>query len=371
MNNLSQLSKIVTTLKTGDSGEVKKARLELKNWFKIEGGKPTNDQQVGIRLIVTELQNLDEIEAIDRQVILIGSLKMIFLYYGSEHFDDFAEFIIKYIQYPNGKIRQSILSLAEWLMMSLSIKDEFDQEKLSEAKKVKCERDLKNFCHIVEQTENLMRYYEEPKFNRYKYVSSLPAGIYKSLMKLLVETLLRSEFYENIYKKYQSDQRKREIPDLEQVLPQLKLKYTKLEKDGKRVTFEGTKCSKCKKKDISVGAGFLDKNKKEQIICEDCTIDRYFIDHRFKTREAAASRRRRIFDVGYLLAEIMLDKFMEAYNLKSLDEINEDEFMKMNELAKLSYNTFFTKEEKWDLENEPDQQKIRNVLAERLNEAME
>ncbi|MEA1926393.1 MAG: hypothetical protein U9M90_04140 [Patescibacteria group bacterium] len=41
--------------------------------------------------------------------------------------------------------------------------------------------------------------YEEPKFSRYKYISSMPASIYKNLQKLLVENLLRSEYYEKLY----------------------------------------------------------------------------------------------------------------------------------------------------------------------------
>ena len=50
--------------------------------------------------------------------------------------------------------------------------------------------------------EALLNRYYEPKYKRYKYVSSMPVGIYKSLQILLTEKLLPSEYYQNLYDEY-------------------------------------------------------------------------------------------------------------------------------------------------------------------------
>jgi len=50
--------------------------------------------------------------------------------------------------------------------------------------------------------EGLLEKYEEPKFRRYKYINSMPASIYKSLQKLVVEVLLRNKYCEELYQQF-------------------------------------------------------------------------------------------------------------------------------------------------------------------------
>ncbi|MBU2633267.1 hypothetical protein KJ751_02055 [Patescibacteria group bacterium] len=58
------------------------------------------------------------------------------------------------------------------------------------------------FFGFVYRVEQLLEKYEDPKFNRYKYIDSMPPSVYKSLQYLITEKLLRTERYENLYKDF-------------------------------------------------------------------------------------------------------------------------------------------------------------------------
>lgn len=61
---------------------------------------------------------------------------------------------------------------------------------------------LQRFGRLVMDAEDLLHRYYKPRYKRYKYVSSMPASIYKSLQILITQKLLRSEYYQNLYKEY-------------------------------------------------------------------------------------------------------------------------------------------------------------------------
>jgi len=68
-------------------------------------------------------------------------------------------------------------------------------------------KNRKRFGDIVMDVEDLVDRYFESKFKKYKYVSSLPAGVYKSLNILITDVLLRSEFYQKFYQDYLNELR--------------------------------------------------------------------------------------------------------------------------------------------------------------------
>lgn len=95
---------------------------------------------------------------------------------------------------------------------------------------------LKNrmrFGRFVMEVEGLIDQYHESRFKRYKYVSSLPTGVYKSLSKLITEVLLRTEFYEKLYQDFLNELRakrkKMELPKF--TLVEIFEKRNQMEKD--------------------------------------------------------------------------------------------------------------------------------------------
>ena len=93
-------------------------------------------------------------------------------------------------------------------------------------------------------------------------------------------------------------------------MPQIKLKYYKGPAEGEEEPRHADiQCFICGKINISIGSAFDAYSQNPKFACKDCTIERYRIEHGFKTREAAAARRRRIFDVSYLFNEMITDKY--------------------------------------------------------------
>ena len=123
-------------------------------------------------------------------------------------------------------------------------------------------------------------------------------------------------------------------------------------------------CAWCLESSNRTGGGFHDKNGNPHQICEDCAIRRYKEENKFKTFAEARARRRRIFDVGYLLNEIVLDLYMrekgisDFENCKNADEI----FVRASQL----YSYLFLKEDKINLEETESQKDIESEMYRRL-----
>lgn len=122
---------------------------------------------------------------------------------GEEYFEEWADFILKNIQHPSSKIRQAIITAADYLIMDIRIdfRETFDKS-LPEEEQRRIQNNLERFGRFVFAVENLLDKYDELRFNSYKYISSMPSSVYKSLQKLLVEVLLRTDYYEEIYESF-------------------------------------------------------------------------------------------------------------------------------------------------------------------------
>jgi hypothetical protein len=149
------------------------------------------------------------------------------------------------------------------------------------------------------------------------------------------------------------------------VLPEIKLKYYKRSKNNKSGPPSGITCAWCLDKNIvKLGGGYRDEKGITKQICETCAIHRYKQDFGYKTLKAAAARRRRIFDVGYLFNEILMDVYMSSNNISDIKNFDksDDLFIKAAQL----YNTVFTKEEKIKIEELESQNSISDELQKRL-----
>jgi len=152
----------------------------------------------------------------------------------------------------------------------------------------------------------------------------------------------------------------------EKILSAIKLKYHNKGEDGKGPTDPNAVCYFCGKKNIAIGSIMDAYSNKPQFVCEDCAIKMYQKDYKFKTKVAAAARRRRIFDVGYLFNEMIVDKYLKEKGLKTIDDLELEDIKIIMEISKAAYNNLFSKAEIIKLEEIEDQKKIEEKLKKKL-----
>lgn len=153
----------------------------------------------------------------------------------------------------------------------------------------------------------------------------------------------------------------------EKVLPLIVLKYHRRPSEVKdERPPSGITCGYCRTKNIvDISGGFRDKKGKEQVICEHCAVERYKEELGFRTFKAAYSRRRRIFDVGYLLSEIITDEYMKMHRLSTIDDVG-DKIADIGDITRNLWNYLFTKEEKLRIEAIEQQTEIEAELKRAL-----
>lgn len=185
---------LIQIIKTGGREEVKEAQKQIeKFWHDVYIPHRKKGRKAFV-IFLDETKKFEEIKDINHQAYFINTLRWPFWAIGEEYFEEWADFILRYIQHPSGKIRQAILSATEYL--ALDIMDDYKEEKK------KIEKNRERFFEFVYRVEQLLEKYEDPKFNRYKYIDSMPPSVYKSLQYLITEKLLRTERYENLYKDF-------------------------------------------------------------------------------------------------------------------------------------------------------------------------
>lgn len=123
-------------------------------------------------------------------------------------------------------------------------------------------------------------------------------------------------------------------------------------------------CARCVKMQTRTGGGYLDEMGKPKQICEDCAVERYKNDYGFKNIKTAYARRRRIFDVGYLFNEIILDTILIEKKIQDIKEYkNADEvFLRASKL----YSHIFKTEDKIKLEEIDNQKQIEDIFRKKL-----
>lgn len=200
------LKNLIEIIKTGSREEVKAAQKQVeKYWHEVYIPKRKEGKEA-FEIFLDEIGKFDEIKDVDHQAYFINTLKWPLWAVGEEYFEKWAEFILKYIQHPSGKIRQAIIHAADYLILDIAVDLKFDfGNKISEENKKMVENNINRFGNFVYSAEYVLSRYDDPSLHKFKYVSDLPAGIYKSLQKLITDCLLRSDYYKNLYEKWLKD----------------------------------------------------------------------------------------------------------------------------------------------------------------------
>jgi len=199
---------IIAVIKTGTPAEVKQAQKRFeKYWDGLRGDEHKAAKEAVVELLLREIQGLESIKDADHQAYLINTLRWRLWTNSDKHFNEWRDFILKYIQHPSGKIRIAVIRACDYIALELGVPAHtytYGKNKgTTSSEEEAAYRVSKNrFGFFVFAVEELLRKYDEPRFRRYKYVGSMLPSVYKSLQQLVTEVLLRSEFYEGIYQEF-------------------------------------------------------------------------------------------------------------------------------------------------------------------------
>ncbi len=201
-----ELKNIIKIIKTGDKEAVKIAKEALKRFCSDN----MKDKKAFLP-IIKEMKNLDQIGDVDRQATFVYVLSWFFFLIGRSYLKEVKSFMLKTILSESGKLRQAVVRSTTNTVLDLDMFSSAGDEKdISKEKARLMKQHRLWFCSLVEDIEDLVEKYSEPRFNRYKYVASMPVSVCKSL-ELLLNELLSSQRREDIYNEYRYNKQKQEI----------------------------------------------------------------------------------------------------------------------------------------------------------------
>lgn len=193
----------IEIIKTGTRQQVVEAQKQIqKFWHGILHPLSAKEKKA-YEVFLEEIERFDDIEDIEHQAHFINTLKWPFLVSGDQHFRFFADFVLKCIQHPSGKIRQAILHATDWLTMGTDIEPpEYASREFTAQELEMIKRNKQLYFEFVHEIDHLLDKYNEPRFRKYKYIASIPSSVYKSLQYLMTHRLLRTEKYAKMYQDF-------------------------------------------------------------------------------------------------------------------------------------------------------------------------
>jgi len=146
-------------------------------------------------------------------------------------------------------------------------------------------------------------------------------------------------------------------PFLYKPMPAIQLKYFKAPSTEEREAYAQETdliCSQCGNKVAVLGRTNTITN---EVDCDLCAIEDYKYFEGFKTIKAAEAHRRRMFDTGYLLTEVLIDDYIAYYELLDHEDISVDEQQILTEIS-TDLQNMTPRPKKIELQNTLDQAKI-------------
>lgn len=140
-------------------------------------------------------------------------------------------------------------------------------------------------------------------------------------------------------------------------MPEIQLKYFKSPSDKEREEHARDTelvCSQCGNKVAVLGWTNVSTG---EIGCDICAIEDYKYFEGFKTLRAAEAHRRRMFDSGYLLTEVLIDDYLAYSEIAGMDDLTLEEQEMLTNISTELQN-MVPKPKKIELQNELDQAKI-------------
>ncbi len=355
MENISSYLEII---KTGNLTQIRETKKVLeRHWNQISHPQIKGKEKIAFSTqILNGFQDFPCIQKAENQAAFISLLRYPIMTFREECRNLLFPPLLHCLQNPNGKVRLAATHILRDLVIFSSPFFLFSRTKKTNREYVLWKE---WFGRCVSQLQKLLPMYEEPRFRKIRFVDQLPPSIYKSIQKVIGECFLFSPFYEEIWDEYLASMEKNESINHSILLSPIKLKYFK-NPSPSDTSFPKKRCSACA--EIKPLVGSIDPNDEHFFICEDCQIREYQRQLGFTSHDLARAHRRRLFDIGYLVREMVLDAYMKANQIISLDALPPDVFESIQNIGAVLYNTSLTRDEKIALENEPDQKKIEKSI---------
>ena len=211
---MTDLKELIQIIKTGAPQEVKAAQKRVEKLWNQACFSPELEKEFDV--FVQEAANFEKISDMEHRAYFINTLKWPLWTDRLEHVPFWIEFLIACVRSPEGKIRLAAVHAAEYIVQGMS--GYFKNGGLFRRKEASPEqvRVAKTyFCVFAMKAEGLINEYHKPEFNRCKYISALPPGIYKSAQQLLNQAILPSDYYKNIYTEFLRElDRRAALPDI-------------------------------------------------------------------------------------------------------------------------------------------------------------
>lgn len=186
---MENLKALIAVIKTGTRPEVKAAQKRVEKLWHRSCFEPELRKEFAA--FALEARSYDEITDFVHKLAFLNTLKWPLWADESVNYDFWAEFLLARVQDPEGKIRLAAVRAAEYLAVDML--GSFDTPAGRKFKELSIEaraRIRSQFFSFALKADELVRRYRTPQMKKYRYISSLPPGIYKSCQQLLNQSLL-------------------------------------------------------------------------------------------------------------------------------------------------------------------------------------
>jgi len=186
---VEDLKALVQTIKTGTGPEVKAAQKQVERlWNRACRDTELNKE---FAVFAAEARSYEAIPDFAHKLAFLNTLKWPILADAPDTYGFWAEFILARVQEPEGKIRRAAVLAAEYLAVAmLSCFDTPGGLIFKELSDETRARVRTQFFTFALKADELVRKHRTPELRKYKYISSMPPGIFKSCAQLLNQSLL-------------------------------------------------------------------------------------------------------------------------------------------------------------------------------------
>ena len=186
---MEELKSLIQMIKNGARSEVKAAQKQVERVFH-RACRETERWPV-FAVFAEEARSYDQIPDLAHKLAFLNTLKWPFLADETDRYDFWIDFILARVQDPEGKVRRSAVLAAECL--GVAMLSSFDTpgglifKELSDEARARVRT---QFFTFALKADELVRKHRTPELRKYKYISSMPPGIFKSCAQLLNQSLL-------------------------------------------------------------------------------------------------------------------------------------------------------------------------------------
>lgn len=189
-------------------GDKEESRLAARRVTKLTYSREVNDKYKHIRQLVNNAQeNYGKISESWRQENFVEAISVIYFLHDREAEPDFLfPWLLDLLLHPNGNIRYAVVRMFSHELGPLTVYIRIPDYKRERAfRNITPEQSDDIIFSLFVRLNDLIDKVWEPKYNRYKYIGSLPVGPYKSIQMVISELhqLCGEEYMKKLITKYQ------------------------------------------------------------------------------------------------------------------------------------------------------------------------